>query len=150
MMIPFAPEASALAPTGNFMSLARPYNKRTNSGWFVTKTAGVCGCGKPYAVGNEIAYGYGKQSGCYWCARDLAPTAGDVAAFGDWRVRYLAAIPASVDDSTEVRREVLVEMMGYSVPVTFRAMVAEVASRNEALTAYEKMIARAERMAARG
>lgn len=148
-MITFTADPAPLKPTGNYMSVNRPYSRRTNSGWLVAKVAGICGCSKPYAVGNEIAVSHGTQSGCYWCCRDVAPTAGDVVAFKAWRASYIAALPASVDYETEIDREVLVEMMGYSVSVTFRAMVAEVASRNEAFTRYEKVLARAARLAAR-
>jgi hypothetical protein len=120
MMPTFTPDAAAtLAPSGTWMSLKRPYNKRTNSGWFVAKVAGVCTCGKSYAPGNEIAYSHGKTSGCYWCCRDVKPTAGDLAGFAAWRTNVLAAT------DMDVIRSIVAH-----TPATYREMVATVAQVN--------------------
>ena len=115
-MTTFTPDtATTLAPSGNWMSLRRPLNRRTNSGWIVAKFDGVCSCGKRFIVGCEVALCHGKISGCYWCCRDVKPTGGDVAAFAAWRSEVLAQ---SVQES--VRAYVA------TIPATYREMVAVV------------------------
>lgn len=119
----FIPDAdTTLAPSGTWMSLKRPYNKRTSSGWFVAKSAGICVCGKPYVPGNEIAYSHGHMSGCYWCCRDIKPTADDLAGFAAWRADVLA----------ETDMDVIRSIVKHT-PATYREMIATVAQVNASL-----------------
>ena len=117
-MTTFTPDTeTVLAPSGTWMSYKKPVNRRTNSGWLVAKFDGVCSCGKRFIVGCEVALCHGKISGCYWCCREVKPTAGDVAAFRAWGSEVIATGSRAAD---HVAAHIA------NVPATYRELVAVV------------------------